>query len=147
MGNYGTPKGVILLSWRNAGATFLTGKQPQVVAIVEDDPSMLTGIQRLLAAYGFMTEAFPSAEAFLERAEASEATCLLLDINLGGISGIELRRQLAASGSEVAVIFMTAVDDGRVEQEAVDAGCIAFLRKPFPARQLIEAIGKAASAA
>ena len=77
----------------------MTDNQPQVVAIVDDDPGMLKGIQRLLAVHGFVTEAFTSAEAFLEGAEASEATCLLLDIDLGGISGIELRRQLAASGS------------------------------------------------
>src|SRR5436309_3620721 len=108
----------------------LASKQPKVVAIVDDDPSMLKGIERLLGAHGFVTEVFTSAEAFLEGAAASKATCLVLDIHLGGSSGIELRRQLAASGSQLAVIFMTAVDDSAIEQEALDTGCIAFLRKP-----------------
>ena len=115
----------------------------KVVAVVEDDPSMLKGVRRLLNAHGFATEAYASAEAFLERAAASEAGCLVLDINLGGISGIELQRRLAAAGSRLPVIFMTAVDSEGVQREAIEAGCIAYLRKPFPARQLIDAIGKA----
>ena len=115
----------------------------KVVAIVEDDASMLKGLARLLSAHGFGTEVYTSAEAFLERAAASGAGCLVLDINLGGISGIELRRRLAADGSRLPVILMTAIDSDIVRKEAVEAGCIAYLRKPFPARQLIDAIGKA----
>ena len=131
----------------DAGDRSLTSKRPQVVAVVDDDPSMLKGLERLLSAHGFVTEVFTSAEAFLEGAAASAATCLVLDIHLGGISGIELRRKLAAAGSPLAVIFITAVDDKTIEQEALDAGCVAFLRKPFPARLLIEAIGKSAASA
>ena len=115
--------------------------------MIDDDPSMLKGLERLLGAHGFVTEVFTSAEAFLESAAASAATCLVLDIHLKGISGIELRRQLAAAGSRLAVIFMTAADDVGIEQEAMDAGCIAFLRKPFPARLLIDAIDKSAASA
>jgi FixJ family two-component response regulator len=116
-----------------------------VVAIVDDDPSMVKGVARLLRAHGFVTEIYESAEAFLEHATLSEASCLLLDINLGGISGIELRRRLEASGSTLPVIFMTAVDSEAVEKAAIQLGCVAYLRKPFPARQLIDAIGKAVS--
>jgi FixJ family two-component response regulator len=117
----------------------------QVVAIVDDDESMLRGLQRLLNASGFDTEGFSSAEAFLEGVTASKATCLVLDIHLGGISGIELRRRLSESGSRLGVIFMTAVDDEAVRLEAMKSGCTAFLRKPFPARSLIDAIGAATS--
>jgi FixJ family two-component response regulator len=117
--------------------------QRKIVGIVDDDPGMLRGVGRLLSAHGFLTEAYPSAEGFLERAAASQACCLVLDINLGGISGIELRSRLAAEGSTLPVIFMTAVNSEIVEREAVEAGCVAYLRKPFPSRQLIEAIGKA----
>ena len=115
----------------------------KVVAIVEDDASMLKGLARLLSAHGFATEVYTSAEAFLAAAAASAAGCLVLDINLGGISGIELRRRLAAAGSRLPVILMTAIDSDVVRKEAAEAGCIAYLRKPFPARQLIDAIGKA----
>lgn len=117
-----------------------------VIAIVEDDPSMLKGVVRLLRAHGFATEAYASAEAFLGAAE-TKAVCLLLDNNLGGISGIELQRQLATAGSTLPVIFMTAVESESDQREASDAGCVAYLRKPFLARQLIDAIGKALAAA
>jgi CheY-like chemotaxis protein len=116
----------------------------RVVAIVDDDPSMLTGVGRLLNAHGFVTEAYASAEAFLGRKTVDEASCLVLDIHLGGMSGIELRRQLAATGSMLPVIFMTAVHSDVVEREAIEAGCVAYLRKPFPSRQLIDAIRKVA---
>ena len=106
---------------------------------------MMTGIERLLWANGFGTETYTSAEAYLERAAASKATCLVVDIHLGGISGIELRRRLAASGSRHAVIFMTAVDNENTRREAMAAGCVAYLPKPFPANLLIDALGKAAS--
>jgi FixJ family two-component response regulator len=114
-----------------------------IIAVVDDDPGMLRGIVRLLGAHGFGTRAFASAEAFLDDAEARSAACLILDIRLGGISGIELRRQLTASGARVPVIFITAVDDEVTRAEAMAAGCIAYLRKPFPAAQLIDAIDKA----
>jgi FixJ family two-component response regulator len=115
----------------------------KVVAVVEDDASMLKGLERLLSAHGIATEAYTSAEAFLKDAATSEAKCLVLDINLGGISGIELKRRLAAAGSWLPVIFMTAVDSEFVRNEATDVGCIAYLRKPFSARQLIDAIDSA----
>jgi FixJ family two-component response regulator len=117
----------------------------QVVAVIDDDPGMLKAIERLLGAKGFDVEAFASAEAFLAGAAASEATCLVLDIHLGGMSGIELRRRLAESGSRLPVVFITALDDEATRKEAMEAGCVAFLRKPFLSHLLIDAIEKAAS--
>lgn len=111
-----------------------------MIAVVDDDPSMLKGIVRLLSAHGFCTQAFASAEAFLNGENARNAACLILDISLGGISGIELRRQLTASGSNLPVIFITALDDEATLRAATDAGCIAYLHKPFPANLLINAI-------
>jgi FixJ family two-component response regulator len=115
----------------------------KLVVLVDDDQSVLRGLERLLKASGFDTETFPSAEEFLARASPSEAACLVLDIHLGGMSGIELRRQLAASGIAVPVIFMTAFDDDATQQAALVAGGIACLRKPFSARSLIGAINEA----
>jgi len=112
----------------------------KVVAVVDDDPSMLKAIARLLGAHGFDAEVFASAEAFLRRDAAEDAACLVLDVNLGGMSGIELRRRLTDTGSRLPIIFITAVDDEATEQEAVAAGCVAYLHKPFPATQLIGAI-------
>jgi FixJ family two-component response regulator len=115
----------------------------KTVAIVDDDPLMLRGVVRLLSAHGFGTQAFASAEAFLENKNPKAAACLVLDINLGGISGIELRRQLKASGSQVPVIFITASEDRATREDAAAAGYFAYLGKPFGASQLVDAVTRA----
>ena len=118
-------------------------KRRKIVAVVDDDPSMLRATENLLDAHGFANKVFASAEEFLDRGAATQIDCLLLDIHLGGMSGIELRRQLKASGSMLPVIFITALDDEAMRGEALKAGCVACLRKPFQARQLIDAIENA----
>lgn len=120
-------------------------KRQLIVAVVDDDPSMLRATEDLLDALGFATKLFTSAEEFLDRGAATQVDCLLLDIDLGGMSGIELQRQLKVSGSTLPVIFMTALDDEGTSEQAQKAGCVAFLRKPYLARQLIDAIDKAVS--
>jgi FixJ family two-component response regulator len=118
--------------------------QPMVVIVVDDNPAFLKSVTRLLGVHGFETRTFVSAEALLDSDGARKATCLLLDIHLGGISGIELRRRLAAAGSNCPVIFMTAMDDDATRNEAMAAGCIAYLKKPFAPQLLLDAIAKAA---
>ena len=117
--------------------------QPTVVIVVDDDAGFLKGVARLLAHHGIDSLTFTSAEALLESGSVQTATCLLLDIRLGEISGIDLQRRLAASGSKCPVIFMTGNDDEATRNEAVDAGCVAYLRKPFARHALLDAIGKA----
>ena len=112
--------------------------QRTVVIVVDDDAGLLKSVARLLAHHGIDSRTFASAEALLESDSVQTATCLLLDIHLGGISGIELQRRLAASGSKWPVIFMTANDDEATRNEAMDAGCIAYLRKPFAQACLAE---------
>ena len=113
---------------------------PRTVAVVEDDPSMRRSIERLLNAHGYKTEAFDSAEAFLRRPSAIAADCLVLDIHLNAMSGIQLRRRLLDLGSALPVIFVTAVDDETVESEAREARCIAYFHKPFPGKLLLSAL-------
>ena len=114
-----------------------------VVNVVDDDAKFLKSVARLLAHNNIQSRAFASAEALIENGGTQTATCLLLDINLGGISGIELQRRLAASGSKCPVIFMTAHDDEATRNDALDAGCVAYLCKPFAAHDLLDAIRKA----
>jgi len=114
------------------------------IAVVEDDPSMLQGLSRLLSAHGFRVDGFTSAESFLDSVAQCKAACLVVDIHLGGISGLDLKRRLIASGNDFPVIFMTAADSEATRREAVDAGCVAYLRKPFLAKLLIEAINQVA---
>jgi len=125
------------------GGLSIMHTQKKVVAVVDDDQSMLNAAESLLDAHGFTTMKFPSAEEFLGSGEATRADCLLLDIHLDGASGIELRRQLKVSNPGLPVIFMTALDDDAVRRRALEAGCVTFLHKPFPAHELIEAIKRA----
>jgi FixJ family two-component response regulator len=116
----------------------------RTIAVIEDNPSMLKGLNRLLSAHGFRVLTFASAESFLDEIVKCEAECLLLDINLGGMSGIDLQRQLTSSGRNLPVIFMTAVDSEAARQEAIEVGCVAYLRKPFLAKLLIDAVNSVA---
>jgi FixJ family two-component response regulator len=119
---------------------------PPTVAVVEDDPSMRRSIERLLNAHGHRTHGYASAETFLESEFAgSTIGCLVLDIHLAAMSGIQLRRQLRVSGSTLPVIFITAVDDEALEAEARGTGCVAYLHKPFAAKLLLSAVDDALS--
>ena len=117
--------------------------QPTVVIVVDDNAGLLKSVARLLAHHGIDSRTFASAQALLESDSVQTANCLLLDIHLGGISGIELRRRLAASGLKCPVIFMTGDGDEATRNEAMDAGCVACLRKPFARHVLLNVIGKA----
>ena len=113
---------------------------PKTIGIVEDDASMLKATEALLDAHGFATVGFSSAEDFLTRGIASQFDCLVLDIHLGGMSGIELHNRLKALGRSCPVIFVTALENETMWRRALEAGCIACLRKPVPAGKLVEAI-------
>jgi FixJ family two-component response regulator len=123
-----------------ATATAAGDVKHRTIAVVDDDPSMLQGLGRLLSAHGFRVQTFASAESLLDDIANCEADCLILDIHLGGISGIELQRQLIASGRKLPVIFMTAIDNDVTHQRAIDVGYVGYLRKPFLAKLLIDAI-------
>lgn len=112
----------------------------RAVFVLDDDQSVRTGIQRLIKVHGFEAKLFDSIEAFDRGANLDDAICLVLDINLDGSSGIELRRRLTTSGYSVPVIFITASDEEAIRRDALDSGCIAYLTKPFPGKALIAAI-------
>jgi FixJ family two-component response regulator len=111
-----------------------------LVIVVDDDPSILGAVERLLKVRGFDTEVFDTVESFLDRANLCDARCLVLDIHLNGMLGIELRRQLTLSGIELPVIFITANDSETARKAAMEAGCVAYLPKPFPTKLLMDAI-------
>jgi FixJ family two-component response regulator len=114
-----------------------------VVAIVEDDASVRRSIVRLLHAMGYGTAAFASAEAFLAGASLDGILAIVLDIHLGGMSGIELRRRLAVAGASMPVIYITAFDDAATRMEAMATGCVDYLQKPFDAHRLAQALERA----
>jgi len=114
-----------------------------VVAVIDDDAVTREGLKLMLATLGSAAELYDSAETFLARVGESAATCLVVDIQLDAVSGIELGRGLAAAGLKLPVIYMTASPDQALRQRAVDAGCIAFLPKPVARQELAEALAAA----
>jgi FixJ family two-component response regulator len=113
------------------------------IAVVDDDPSVRKALARLLSVFGYRAELFASAEAFLQSAPTSRAMCLLVDIKLGAMSGLDLARRLSAEGFEFPIVFMTGSQKNVVRLQCLDFGCVAFLEKPIPEVQLIEALAKA----
>ena len=106
---------------------------------------MLRSVARLLRQFGYASLLFSSAEAFANHSDFEEAVCVLLDINLGDASGIELRLRLKAAGSSVPVIYMTGNDSPAVRTSALQSGCLAYLIKPFSAKSLREPLHRAAT--
>ena len=120
--------------------------QRKVVFVIDDDPSMLKGMRRLLKQHGFETVPFETARALQDHEDFEQAICLVVDINLGDGSGIELRHRLAEAGVSVPVIYITGNDSDATRMAAMASGCVAYLTKPFSAQSLIEPIKRAAAA-
>jgi len=117
--------------------------QKNVIAIVDDDAGIRRALAALLASWGYGVELYESAEEFIRAAISSAAACLLVDIHLGDVSGVELGRHLSSSGLIFPIIFMTGSQDQIVRRQALDFGCVAYLSKPLQTKQLQEAIGAA----
>ena len=100
-----------------------------LIVVVEDDLPTLKALGRVLRAAGFETATYSSAEDYLAAPPVRDAHCLLLDIHLGGMSGLDLQRHLRAHGSDLPVIVMTAFDDAYVRDEATRIGCAGYLDK------------------
>ncbi len=116
-----------------------------LVFVVDDDPGMLRGLGRLLEKHGYDTVLFASAEAFESWDDFDAAVCVVLDIQLNGVSGIEVRGRLSNAGISLPVIYITANDSDAIRTAAVQSGCVAYLTKPFPAKALIEPIARVAA--
>lgn len=117
------------------------------VAVVDDDESMCRSLARLLRASGIRSKLFSSAESFLQDQECPHFACLILDVHLGGMSGIELQERLATTGSSTPVIFITAHDEPNMRDRAMRCGCIAYLTKKEPSSTVLAAITLATNAA
>ena len=117
----------------------------KLVFVVDDDPGVLRGLKRLLREYGYDSLLFQSANAFQAHDDFDRAICVVLDIQLDGVSGIEVRYRLTEAGISLPVIYITANDSDVVRMAAMESGCIAYLTKPFPAKSLIEPIERAAA--
>jgi FixJ family two-component response regulator len=111
-----------------------------VVAIVEDDGSIQRALGRLLYATGWQAVMFPSAEAFLQTGMEASPDCLVLDVWLPGMTGVELLEHLAARGSMLPTVIITGRDDLQMRMRAMQAGAVAYLLKPLDGEDLLQAL-------
>ena len=110
------------------------------ISVVDDDESLRFATIDLLNSAGFSCEAFGSAEAWLASANIAKTACLVLDIRMPGMSGLELQQRLAAMGHATPIIFMTAYPEERTRRQALNGGALCYLPKPFDDRELLDCV-------
>jgi FixJ family two-component response regulator len=126
---------------REAGGR--VAKRKPLISIVDDDESVREATKGLMKSLGYTSEAFPSAENFLQSHHALRTSCLIADVNMPGMSGLDLRHHLSASGKAIPTILITAYPDDRVREDALNAGVICYLSKPFDVGDLLFCIHSA----
>ena len=117
------------------------------ISIVDDDESVRVAIVSLLSSLGWTVDAFGSAEEFLNSPRANDSSCLVVDVQMPRMSGVELQRVLKARGQSVPMIFVTAFPEEGVRDRLLKAGAVGFLSKPFDDQSLIKCIDRALSRA
>jgi FixJ family two-component response regulator len=111
-----------------------------MVSIVDDDASLRRSVGNLLSSVGFRVQTFPSAEEFLESPHRANTGCLVLDLRMAGMNGLDLLKHLGSIGSRIPVVILTAHGDEDARQRALQAGAVAFLGKPFRGDALLDAV-------
>jgi FixJ family two-component response regulator len=114
-----------------------------LIAIVDDDPSVRRGLQRLIRSAGWKAETFASAQEFLARPLADAPSCLVLDLQLPGLSGLHLQQRMAELGLDIPIVFLTGHGNIPASVQAMKAGAIEFLTKPVDEQNLLKAIQEA----
>ncbi len=111
-----------------------------LIAVVDDDDSVRESLRGLFRSVGFAAQGFDSAAAFLQCGDLPGTDCVILDVRMPGMSGLELQRRLVGSHPDVPVIFMTAHDDAGTRSQAMSGGAAAYLIKPFSEEALLDAV-------
>jgi FixJ family two-component response regulator len=114
-----------------------------IISVVDDDPSVRTATARLLKSMGFSVYAFASAQEFLSSPQLSETSCVIADVQMPGMTGVELQDHLIARDHSMPIIFITAFPHDRVRERAMNAGAVCFLSKPFDETRLLECVEQA----
>lgn len=120
----------------------MTASNPFIV-IIDDDESVRDSLKSLLRSAGYRAVAFPSAELFLDSGAAAYTGCLILDVRMPGIDGLELHRQLKTLRADLPVIFITAHDEGALRQRVIQNGAVDLLHKPFSPGDLLSTVQSA----
>ena len=116
-----------------------------LISIVDNDDSLRCSLGNLLRSLGFRVQEFASAQAFIGAQNARETACLILDVRMPGMTGLDLQRHIAASGWRVPIAFITSHADDDARTRALAAGAVAFLFKPFREKEILDAINAALS--
>jgi RNA polymerase sigma factor (sigma-70 family) len=111
-----------------------------IVFVVDDDPSVRSSLKFLLSTVGLQVESFDSADAFLHKKSPDVPSCLVLDVRLPGLSGLDFQRELAAGNARIPIIFLTGHGDIPMSVRAMKAGAVEFLTKPFRDQDLLDAV-------
>lgn len=114
-----------------------------MISIIDDDSFAREGISGLVQSYGYSVAAFASAEHFLACGSLSEVTCVVTDLNMPGMDGLGLQRELRDRGCRIPIIFVTAYPDEQQRRRAFDAGAVGFLSKPFSEKSLLDCLSLA----
>jgi FixJ family two-component response regulator len=122
------------------------GPKPRAY-LVDDDPAVVEALASLIGVLGFEVDSFASAEEFLEAYRPGGPECLILDVRLPGMSGLDLQRELGRRGSPLSIVFVTGHGDSSVAAEAMKLGAVGFLEKPFQTQALLDSIHRALAAA
>ena len=115
-------------------------KTKSLISVVDDDEAVRDATRGLMQSLGYSVAAFPSAEDFLQSREMTQTACLIADVNMPGMSGLDLHRRLSASGKPFPTILITAYPDEGVRQGAMNAGVICYLIKPFDEPDLLSCL-------
>lgn len=118
-------------------------KEVPIISVVDDDASMRTATARLLKSFGFSAHAFASAQEFLLSPRSMETSCLIADVEMPGMNGVELQEHLIAHGHSTPMIFITAFPEDRIRERVMRAGAVDFLSKPFDEPRLLECVERA----
>jgi FixJ family two-component response regulator len=118
-------------------------RETPAISVVDDDESLRRALRNLLRSVGFRVETFTSAEEFLTSASRESTGCLVLDLRMTGMSGLDLLRHLAAANVRMPAVILTAHGDEEMRQRCLGAGAVAFLDKPFHADALLDAVQRA----
>src|SRR5262249_46281741 len=147
IGRFGPAAWCDLLNLAAVAAGSAMSGDDSIVYIVDDDPSMREALTRLLGTVGLRAEAFKTPQEFLHAKRSDAPSCLVLDVRLPGLSGLDLQRELANTDPPIQIVFITAHGDIPMTVQALKAGAVDFLTKPFGAQQLFAAVGQAINGA
>ena len=114
-----------------------------IISIIDDDDSVRSSVRSLVRSLGLSARTFGSAEEFLQSPDLDDTSCLISDLQMPGLNGVELQRLLLAQGRRIPIIFVTAFPEERIRVRAMESGALGFLSKPFECQSLIKLIDKA----